>query len=51
MFSLMWTTRLPNRDDAEAPAARLSSMKMPLAELDEFRSQLRELFAQRAEQT
>jgi hypothetical protein len=51
MFSLMWTARLLDRDYAEAAAARLSSMKMPLAELDEFRSQLRELFAKRAEQT
>lgn len=51
MFSLMWTARLPDRDYAEAAAARLSSMKMPSAELDEFRSKLRELFAKRAEQT
>lgn len=51
MFSLMWTARLPDRAYAEAAAARLSSMKMPLPELDTFRSQLRELFAQRAEPT
>ena len=51
MFSLMWTARVPDRAYAEAAAARLSSMKMPSAELDKFRSQLRELFAKRAEQT
>jgi hypothetical protein len=51
MFSLMWTAHLPDRAYAEAAAARLSSMKMPWHELDEFRSQLRELFAKRAEQT
>jgi hypothetical protein len=51
MFSLMWTARLPDRAYAEAAAVRLSSMKMPSPELDEFRSQLRELFAKRAEQT
>ena len=51
MFSLMWTARLPDRAYAEAAEARLSSMKMPSPELDEFRSQLRELFAKRAEQT
>jgi hypothetical protein len=51
MFSLMWTARLPDRAYAEAAAARLSSMKMPSPELDKFRSQLRELFATRAEQT
>ena len=51
MFSLMWTARVPDRAYAEAAAARLSSMKMPSAELDKFRSQLRELFAKRAAQT
>jgi hypothetical protein len=51
MFSLMWTARLPDRAYAEAAAARLSSMKMPSPELDEFCNQLRELFAKRAEQT
>ena len=50
MFSLMWATRLPDRAYAEAAEARLSSMKMPSPELDKFRSQLRELFAKRAEQ-
>src|SRR5215831_3839069 len=50
MFSLMWTARRPDRAYAEAAAARLSSMKMPMPELDTFRSQLRELFAKRAEQ-
>jgi hypothetical protein len=50
MFSLMWTTRLPDRVYAQAAKARLSSMKMP-SELDQFRSQLLELFAKRAEQT
>jgi hypothetical protein len=51
MFSLMWTARLPDRAYAEAAEARLSSMKMPLPELDKFRSLLLELFAQRAAQT
>jgi hypothetical protein len=51
MFSLMWTARLPDRAYAEAAAARLSSMKMPSPELDEFCNQLRDLFAKRAEQT
>jgi hypothetical protein len=51
MFSLMWTARLPDRAYAKAAEARLSSMKMPSPELDKFRSQLRELFAKRAEQT
>jgi hypothetical protein len=51
LFSLMWTARRPDRAYAEAAEARLSSMKMPSPELDEFRSQLRELFAKRAEQT
>jgi hypothetical protein len=51
MFSLMWTARRPDRAYAEAAAARLSSMKMPSPDLDKFRSQLRELFAKRAEQT
>jgi hypothetical protein len=50
MFSLMWTTRLPDHAYAQAAKARLSSMKMP-SELDQFRSQLLELFAKRAEQT
>ena len=50
MFSLVWTARLPDRAYAEAAAARLLSLKMPLPELDKFRSQLRELFAKRAEQ-
>jgi hypothetical protein len=51
MFSLMWTARRPDRAYAEAAAVRLSSMKMPSPDLDKFRSQLRELFAKRAEQT
>ena len=51
MFSLMWTARVPDRAYAEAAAARLSSMKMPSSELDQFRSQLRELFAKGAQQT
>ena len=51
MFSLMWTARLPDPAYAEAAEARLSSMKMPSAELDKLRSQLCELFAKRAEQT
>ena len=50
MFSLMWTAHPPDWDYAKAATARLSSMKMPLPELDKFRSQLRELFAKRAEQ-
>jgi hypothetical protein len=49
LFSLMWTARRPDRAYAEAAEARLSSMKMPSPELDEFRNQLRELFAKRAE--
>jgi Carboxypeptidase regulatory-like domain len=48
MFSLMWTARRPDRAYAEAAEARLSSMKMPLPELDKFRGHLRELFAKRA---
>ena len=51
MFSLMWTAHRPDRAYAEAAKARLASMKMPSPELDTFRSQLRELFAMRAEQT
>ena len=52
MYSLMWTARVSDRAYAEAAAARLSSMKMPAPELlDHFRSQLRDLFAKRAEQT
>jgi len=48
MFSLMWTARLPDRAYADAAVARLSSMKMPLPELDKLRGQLLELFAERA---
>jgi hypothetical protein len=46
MFSLLWTASQPDRAYAEAAKARLSSMKMPSPELDEFRGRLRELFAQ-----
>src|SRR5262249_13908797 len=48
MFSLMWTARLPDRAYADAAVARLSSMKMPLPELDKLRGQLLELFGERA---
>jgi len=48
MFSLMWTARLPDRAYADAAVARLSSMKMPLPDLDKLRGQLLELFAERA---
>lgn len=51
MFSLMWTARLPDRAYADAAEARLSSMKMPSPDLDNFRSQLCELFAKRTKQT
>lgn len=51
MFSLMWTAHLPDSAYAKAAAARLTSMKIAWHELDEFRSQLRELFAKRVAQT
>jgi hypothetical protein len=51
MFSLMWTARLPDRAYAEAAEARVSSLKLPSLELDQFRSQMVELFGERAKQS